>query len=57
MPRTPARVTQSDVARVLRAVAQTGLAMRVRILPDGQIVVEPVDATAPAEQYKGQIRL
>lgn len=42
MPRTPAKVTQADIARVLRAVAQSGLKMRVQILPNGQIILEPV---------------
>lgn len=44
MPRTPAKVTQADVARVLRAVAQTGSRMAVQISPDGTIRLEPVDA-------------
>lgn len=43
MPRTPARVTQADVARVLRAVAQTGTKMAVHISPDGTIRLEPVE--------------
>lgn len=43
MPRTAAKVTQADVARVLRAVAQTGLKMNVRIAPDGTISLEHTD--------------
>lgn len=43
MPRTPARLTQADVARVLRAVAQTGTRVAVQISPDGTIRLEPVD--------------
>lgn len=43
MPRTPARVTQADVARVLRALAQSGMRMSVEITPEGGIRLEPVD--------------
>lgn len=39
MSRTPARVTQADVARAIRAAKQTG-AGSVRILPDGSIKIE-----------------
>lgn len=41
MPRTPSKVTQADVARVLRAVEQTGLPMDVIIEPDGRIRIVP----------------
>jgi hypothetical protein len=43
MSRTPARVTQADVARAIRAAKQTG-AGSVRILLDGTI---QIDLTAP----------
>lgn len=46
MPRTPAKVTQADIARVLRAVAQSGMRMRVEIAPDGRIVLEPAEVAA-----------
>lgn len=36
MSRTPARVTQADVARAIRAAKQTG-AGSVELLPDGTI--------------------
>ena len=39
MSRTPARVTQADVARAIRAAKQTG-AGAVRILPDGSITID-----------------
>lgn len=39
MSRTPARVTQADVARAIRAAKQTG-AGAVQILPDGTIKIE-----------------
>lgn len=45
MPRTAAKVTQADIARVLRAVSQSGMKMSVTIAPDGSIHLEPVDAT------------
>jgi hypothetical protein len=38
MSRTPARITQADVARVLRAARQAGADM-VEIKPDGTICV------------------
>lgn len=44
MARTAAKITQADVARVLRAVQQTGMKMAVQISPDGSIRLEPVDA-------------
>lgn len=39
MSRTPAKVTQADVARAIRAARQTG-AVSVRILPDGTIRID-----------------
>lgn len=48
MPRTAAKVTQADIARVLRAVSQSGLKMNVSIAPDGTIRLEHADATKPA---------
>jgi hypothetical protein len=44
MPRTAAKVTQADVARVLRAIQSVGAKVRVEVLPDGTIRMEPVDA-------------
>lgn len=43
MPRTAAKVTQADVARVLRAVKQSGMIMRVEISQSGNITLEPMD--------------
>jgi hypothetical protein len=40
MSRTPARVTQADVARAIRAAQQCG-AGQVRILADGTITIDP----------------
>jgi hypothetical protein len=39
MSRTPARITQADVARAIRAAKQAG-AGRVRVLPDGTIEID-----------------
>ena len=41
MSRTPARVTQADIARALRAIKQTDVPMAVEILPDGTIRLVP----------------
>ena len=39
MSRTPAKFTQADIARALKAVQQVGVDMQVRLLPDGSIVI------------------
>jgi hypothetical protein len=59
MPRTAAKITQADIARVLRAVAQSGMKMRVEISQDGNITLEPAEVAKPdkAPQYKGEIKL
>lgn len=62
MPRTAAKVTQADIARVLRAVSQSGMKMRVEISPDGAIRLEPVDLGGVAKldaetHYAGEIKL
>lgn len=44
MPRTAAKVTQADIARVLRAVKQAGMQMKVEISANGNIVLEPIIA-------------
>jgi hypothetical protein len=41
MPRRPARFTQADIARALRAVEQTGARVAVEITPDGMIRIVP----------------
>lgn len=45
MSRRPARVTQADIARALRAVEQTGTRAAVEVAPDGTIRIVPVDAS------------
>lgn len=44
MARTAAKITQADIARVLRAVAQSGMKLAVEIAPDGSIRLEPTEA-------------
>lgn len=44
MSRTPARTTQADIARALRAVQQTGAEMAVEIEPGGKIRIVPYAA-------------
>ncbi|MDP3940646.1 MAG: hypothetical protein Q8R92_21235 [Deltaproteobacteria bacterium] len=44
MSRTPAKVTQADIARAIRAIAQTGAKLAVEIAPDGTIRLVPVDS-------------
>lgn len=40
MPRTRANVTQADIARVLRAVAQAKVQATIEIDPDGTIRIK-----------------
>jgi hypothetical protein len=40
MPATAAKLTQADVARVIRAAQSAG--MTVRVLPDGSLLVVPL---------------
>lgn len=49
MSRTPARVTQADVARAIRAAQQCG-AGRVRIERDGSITIETEPRPKKAEK-------
>ncbi len=49
MPRRPARITQADVARTIRAARQAG-ASGVDVLPDGTIRVTLLPTTAPTSK-------
>lgn len=49
MPRTAAKITQADIARVLRAVGQSGLKMSLEVRPDGTIRLDPVDSAEVAK--------
>jgi hypothetical protein len=44
MSRTAARVTQADIARVLRAYRNEGVSVRTRLMPDGSTSFEPIVA-------------
>lgn len=60
MSRTPARFTQADVARAIRAAQQTGAGM-VEIRPDGTIrvnlVQQPADTYRPPLDNEVRVRL
>jgi hypothetical protein len=51
MSRRPARFTQADIARAIRAAedqhAKTGTLWRVRVEREGDIVIEPFDRQSP----------
>jgi hypothetical protein len=42
MSRRPARATQADISRALRAGAQAGAQIAVEIMPDGRIRIVPM---------------
>lgn len=46
MPRTPARVTQADMARALRAAKAVG-GVRVEVKRDGTILLVPIEDEPP----------
>lgn len=59
----PAKVTQAEIARALRAVAQSGLQMTVEVLPCGTVRMTPAGLcqTQPRQrrdvEYYGEIKL
>jgi hypothetical protein len=57
MPRRPARVTQADIARAIRAAEQAGSPRTVEITPDGTIKLVPVEPTKPEVAKKREIIL
>lgn len=58
MSRAPARFTQADIARAIRAIQQTGADMEIVIEPDGCIRIVARDGRDEAPlKYKGVIRL
>ena len=57
MSRTPAKVTQADIARAIRAIAQTGAKLTVEIAPDGTIRLVPVDSKQERVDESEEIRL
>lgn len=50
MPRTPARFTQADIARAIRAADQCGPGKRVRIERDGTIIIEAAEGRDITEE-------
>jgi hypothetical protein len=58
MSRTPAKFTQADIARALRAVSQCGIDAEVVLEPDGRIRIVPSeeDAKKPVD-WGDSIRL
>lgn len=54
MPRTAAKVTQADIARTVRAVAQARVKAVVEVAPDGTIRVL-IGENARAQQDQSQI--
>ena len=64
MSRTPARITQADVARAIRAAKQAG-AGAVEIKPDGTIrvvivpesITQPMDNPEPSLEAEGKVVL
>jgi hypothetical protein len=49
MSRRPARFTQADLSRAIRAIAQAEANMMVEVLPDGTMRILP----APAQAIRG----
>lgn len=56
MPRTPARVTQADIQRAIRAAKQAGENAVVEVAPDGTIRIVPA-AVVKEKEYSGEIKL
>lgn len=57
MPRAPARITQADIARAVRAVAQCGVAATIEIARDGTLRVIVRDEPAKPVERKREIVL
>ena len=56
MPRRPARVTQADIARAIRAAEQAGSPRTVEITPDGTIKLVPVEPKTAKPEASGKKR-
>ena len=58
MSRTPAKFTQADIARALRAVSQCDAQMEIVLETDGRIRIVPVETPAKKQVDAGDsIRL
>jgi hypothetical protein len=56
MPRRPARVTQADIARAIRAADKARSPRTVEITPDGTIKLVPVEAGTAKSEANGTKR-
>lgn len=56
MPRTPARATQADISRAIKAAKHAGENAVVEVAPDGTIRIVPA-ALAKPDDYSGEIKL
>jgi hypothetical protein len=57
MPRAAARITQADIARAVRAVAQCGVAATIEVTRDGTLRVIVNDEQAKPVERKREIVL
>jgi hypothetical protein len=57
MPRAAARITQADIARAVRAVAQCGVAATIEVTRDGTLRVIVNDDQAKPVERKREIVL
>lgn len=56
MSRRPARFTEADIRRALKAAERFDVPMAVEIKPDGTIRIVPVDGKRPEEERVGENR-
>lgn len=56
MPRRPARATQADIARAIRAAEQAGSPRTVEVTPDGTIKLVPVEPEPAKPEASGKKR-
>ena len=57
MPRGPSRFTQSDIAKALKAIKQSGASMAVEIALDGTIRIVPVEMSRANAREAGEAEL
>lgn len=54
MSRRPARFTQADLTRAIRAITQAEAKMMVEVLPDGTMRISPAPSPANTAQASGE---
>ena len=54
MSRRPARATQAEIGRAIKAAAKAGPHMAVEILPDGVIRIAPAPQRGPESDQHGE---